>query len=187
MSHPITSSSTRARIDTATPYYIGSWRRSPVNLGRMPQALNVDSRGKLCLANFDAPRGNLFFLRSEDGEHWVIETADGGAVFVGKNLVLTNRRSDAAVWTILPYTPFRGGPMDVAFQLRLEGDSRILGSVEHTGEVFLVDPIEAEDAKDKKGNLLVNIGWEATPDCDEACEGELTEVPQWLQEMLLAW
>ncbi len=159
----------------------------------MPQALTVSPQGKLRLSNFD--EAQLFFLKlaDEDSSEYLLETAastDGPMFVGGLNLLLTNEKQLAARWEILPYTPFRGGPLDVAFQLKLVGGGErnhlILASKEHSGDVMLVDPAEAETSKDKNGNLAINIGWEATPDCDEACEGELTDVPDWLQDMLMA-
>jgi hypothetical protein len=56
-----------------------------------------------------------------------------------------------------------------------------MGSDERSGSVFLQDPTLAESA-----NPVVNIAWEVTPDSDEAVPGDIADVPEWLQDMLLA-
>ena len=150
----------------------------------MPQCLNMGSSAHL--SGFDADSGNLFrFNPSERGV--IIEMVGRQSMYVTKTLKLSARVEDAALWEIKEYEKsFRGGPMDVCVQIFSE-DGKILCSREKSGQVMLMDPEAAENARDKNGDYLINIAWELTPDCDEAVgSGDIAGMPDWLRDMLVA-
>jgi hypothetical protein len=173
------------QLDISKQYYIGSWRRTPFDPTKMPQCLAVDSKsGKLGLSNFDAPQNNLWSFRfTGETDNFVLSvdnTASGSSMFATQDMSVSSDISKAAVFEIRPYKPFRDGPGDVAFQLKLVETSALLCSSEKTGKVMLMNEIDAE------GNPAVNIAWEGTMDSDESIGGDVLRIPDWLQEMLLA-
>ena len=173
------------QLDISRQYYIGSWRRTPFDLSKMPQCLNIDSKtGKLCLSTFDAPYNNLWSFRfTGETDLFVLSvdnTENGTSLFVSQDMSVSPHIENAAVFEILPYRPFRGGPGDVAFQLRLVETSALLCSSEKTGKVMLVNENDAE------ANPAINVAWEGTMDSDESIGGDISKIPDWLQEMLLA-
>jgi hypothetical protein len=171
-------------VDSDFNYYIGTFRRCPFDVSIMPQCLNVSSAAHL--AGFDADSGNLFKFHVRDHRGVIIEVVGKQSMVVTKSLKLTTRIEEAALWNVQEYEgSFRGGPMDVCVQFFL-GD-KILCSREKTGQVMLMDPVEAEHARDKNGDFAVNIAWELTPDCDEAVgNGDIVGMPDWLRDMLVA-
>jgi hypothetical protein len=162
----------------------------------MPQALHVDERTcKLVLGSFDAEFNNLWRFHAVSGGV-VIELRNPSAgvkskmmpqmshLYINTRLSLTTERNEAAVFELADYAPFRAGPADVALQLFCDG--HVLGSDEKSGVVFLQDPHVAENAHLNGTSNVLNVAWEATPDTDEAVGGEIADVPEWLQDMLLA-
>ena len=107
-------------------------------------------------------------------------------MYITHKLRLSAEPTEAAVWEFVPHAPFRNGPGDVSFQLRLRGSGQILCSSERTGEVMLMDTSDAERQRDRDGNFIVNIAWEGPVDSDDGVGGDVLDVPDWLQEMLLA-
>jgi hypothetical protein len=144
------------------------------------------------LDSFDSEFNNLWrFLSTEDGvvlelsnpsPHIVTKLhANDSRIFVAPSLTLTCDETQSAFFELAAYQPFRAGPADVSFQLFCGG--LLMTSDEKSGGVFLEDPMEAEHSHNGQ---IVNLAWEATPDADEAIGGDIVDVPQWLQEMLLA-
>lgn len=196
---------TRLKIDISKQYYLGSWRRSPFDATIMPQSLNIDEKnGKLALSSFDAPYNNLWaFHFTGVADTFVLALCNpsprispgGHSLYVGNDLIVSQDIAGAAIWELSPYEPFRNGPGDIAFQMRLLDRGRrvvaseeplILCSVERSGKVNLMTEDEADRVFDKSGNTQVNIAWEATVDSDEGVGGDIKSVPDWLQEMLKA-
>lgn len=184
-------------IDGSLEYYIGSWRRSPFDVNQMPQSLNVDEKsGSLRLANFDSNWNNLwrfiihpsrttFSLELVNPSPTLAERYNGARLYVSNGLALSPEAPAALELSMESHEPFRKGPMDVAMRM-FSSDGSSLVSIEKTGRVMLVDPREAEQRLDKNGDFLINIAWEATPDIDEAIQGGLDGVPDWIHETLMA-
>jgi hypothetical protein len=182
-------------IDESLVYYIGSWRRSPFDPHMLPQALNVDERsGSLRLANLDSEFNNLWKFNFLSSEMFVLELTNpspairkqfphGEVFFVSKTIGLTDKQDSALPFSIEPCEPFRKGPLDIGMLL-LTRDGSALVSNEKTGRVMVADLAEAEAKIDKEGNFVMNIAWEATPDVDEAVQGSLEDVPDWLHNIL---
>ena len=183
-------------LDESLNYYISSWRRSPFDAKRMPQSLSVEEKsGSLRLANFDCDWNNLwrfsmqssrptFSLELVNPSPTLQDKYEGARLFVSIGLSLSTDESKALGLTMESHEPFRNGPMDVGMRI-FAGDGSSLVSIETTGRVMLADPLEAEERLDQNGNFLINIAWEATPDVDEAIQGGLDGVPDWIHEILM--
>ena len=184
-------------IDESLAYYLGSWRRSPFDPYMMPQALNVDERsGTVRLNNMDSEYNNLWKFRFVSSETFLLELTNpspgmrkkfphADALFLSPSLVLTDNDESALTLGMEPSEPFRKGPFDVSMIL-IARDGSGLVSNEKTGRVILADLEDAQARVDKEGNFVMNIAWEATPDVDEAVQGSLDDVPDWLHNILTA-
>ena len=179
-----------AKLDERHVYFIGSWRRSEFDPNIMPQSLNVDENANcLRLASFDSEFNNLFRFHVGGDARFVLQLVNpsqtlvkklkSNSVFVTSMLSLTSEKSKAAMWQLSAYEPFRNGPMDVSFQVRLAETGAMLCSSEKTGKVSLIE-------ESSQAHSEINIAWEATPDCDQAVPGGDVLVPEWLQEMMTA-
>ena len=178
-------------IDDSISYYLGSWRRCPFDASIMPQSLNVDDKSlSLRLCNFDSEFNNLwrfngsFLILSNPSPAVRRHFPNADSIYVSTSLRLTEDPSEALAFFVQNFEPFRKGPLDVAMQI-FASDGSVLVSNERTGRVLLAELSDAESRVDKSGNFVMNIAWEATPDTDDAVQGGLDDVPEWLHDILI--
>ena len=184
-------------MDESVAYYVGSWRRSKFDPSIMPQSLNVDEKTmSVRLSNFDSEFNNLWKFNYVSSESFFLELVNPSPIvqhkfpsnkilFISNSLSLTDNKAAGLVLSLSAYQPFRQGPLDISMQL-FSQDGFALVSNEQTGRVLLADVSEAEQRVDKEGNFVMNIAWEATPDLDEAVQGSIDDVPDWLHELLIS-
>lgn len=171
-------------VDGGRGYYIGAFCRAPFAPSRFPQSLNTLS-GRARLDNFDARGGNLWafdfvtFVDSAGGcmsgsNSCVVSCLNGSVgsnagphpAFLGPELTLVHKKTDAQVWQLLSNPTRRKRPGIVWQLLAADGSGRLLCGDECRGSVLLCLPKEAQEKDSATGLYLFNDAWELTPDND---------------------